>query len=137
MLIYMVYSGNWKNQEKILYDCQLALCCFVLGWSVVNYLSFFQGVNSSDSPKQLLNRYEKMMNNNRNSWYLLMLALTGIVIDPNAFINREWNWIMVDLILVTAMIAFLIYSYFKGDYLKYKTKRDEEIMAQLQELVED
>ena len=136
LLVYTFYTDRWKDQVFLLYICQSIVYCLAIGWFVVNNLRFLKRANSAVAPEELLHGFEKTMKNNRNAYYLFFLALIGIVIDPHAFVRHEWNWVWVDLAIVIAMLALLIYSYFKGDFLKYKTRRDENIIQRLQELVE-
>ena len=126
------------EQVRILYVCQLSVFCIAAAWIAVNNFRLFHKVNSLDTPEQLLHRYEKTMNNNRRAYYLAMLGLIGNLVDPYAFIRSdwEWGWILVDLTILVATLAFLIYSYFKGDYLKYKTDRDEDIIMRLHDLID-
>lgn len=136
LLVYTILTGRWKDPVFLLYFCQSIVYCFAIGWFVVNNLRFLQRANSTVAPEQLLHRFENMIKNNRNAYYLFFLALIGIVIDPHAFVRHEWEWVWVDLAIVVAVLALLIYSYFKGDFLHYKTRRDEDIIHRLQELVE-
>ena len=126
------------EQVRILYVCQLSVFCIAAAWIAVNNFRLLHRVNSLDTPEQLLHLYEKTMNNNRRAYYLAMLGLIGNLVDPYAFIRSdwEWGWILVDLTILVATLAFLIYSYFKGDYLKYKTDRDEDIIMRLHDLID-
>ena len=126
------------EQVRILYVCQLSVFCIAAAWIAVNNFRLLHNVNSLDTPEQLLHWYEMTMNNNRRAYYLAMLGLIGNLVDPYAFIRSdwEWGWILVDLTILVATLAFLIYSYFKGDYLKYKTDRDEDIIMRLHDLID-
>lgn len=126
------------EQVRILYVCQLSVFCIAAAWIAVNNFRLLHKVNSLDTPEQLLHWYEMTMNNNRRAYYLAMLGLIGNLVDPYAFIRSdwEWGWILVDLTILVATLAFLIYSYFKGDYLKYKTDRDEDIIMRLHDLID-
>jgi hypothetical protein len=69
--------------------------------------------------------------------FLIPLACIGIFNSAIAadikYQDREWFWI--DLTIVAAMVAFWIYLWFRGYYLKNIRKRDEEIIERLQDLI--
>lgn len=127
-----------KEQDplRIVFACQFAVFAIAAGWSAVNNFRLLQRMDSLNAPEHLLYWYEKAMKHNRNAYYLGMLGLICNLGDRYAFINHEWNWIFVELTIMAALLVFVTYSYFKGDYLKYKTDRDEEIIDRLQDLID-
>ena len=99
-------------------------------WSIVIDYRFLKRLDNLDTPEELLHCFEKKLSNQRNSAYLVILGLVGLIID-----SFEWEW--VTLTLAAVVVAFLIYSYFKGDYVQYKSSRDDEILSRLVDLVEN
>ena len=67
-----------------------------------------------------------------------MLAL--FIGDPSLWFDithLDLIWILTRLMIVVAVIALLIYSYFNNDIMwGYMTRRDEEIFDRLEDLVE-
>lgn len=136
--IIIVFAWKWLDHGRnvrILPFFQFSVLCLAAVWAAVSNYRCLQWVDNLNTPEHLLHWYEKTMNNNRNAYYLGTLALIFNVVDPYAFDNHEWDWIWVDMTFVVLMLAFLIYSYFKGDYLKYKTDLDEEIIDRLHDLI--
>ncbi len=99
-------------------------------WSIVIDYRFLKRLDNLNTPEELLHCFEKKLSNQRNSTYLASLGLVGLIIDP-----FEWMW--VTLTFAAVVVAFLIYSYFKGDYVQYKSSREDEILSRLEELVEN
>ena len=139
LLFGIVATISWQNEEvdQVLI-CLFSVCCIAAGWIAVNNLRFLWGLNSHDSPEQLLYWYEKRHNSDRKAVYLAMIGL--IICDPILYydiINLDRVWIMMELTFNVAIIALLIYSYFNDDIMgDYKTRRDEEIFDGLEELAE-
>ena len=124
------------DRVRFIPTCQLIITCLAAILMAVNNYRFLQRVNSLKTPESLLHGYEKSMNNERKSSHLLLLGFVGNIIDPYAFIRREWDWMLVELVIVAILLAVLAYSYFKGDWVKYKSDRDEDIFRRLQDLIE-
>ena len=122
------------GKVRIIYICMILPFGVSFVWSAVNYYWFLQRLDSLDTPEQLLHSFHKRLSNQRNASYLQMLGLVGLFMSPipDIYSDGEWLW----LILPITILAFLIYSYFKGDYVQYKTSRDEEILSRLEDLVE-
>ena len=99
-------------------------------WSIVIDYRFLKRLDNLDTPEELLHCFEKKLSNQRNPAYLAILGLVGLIID-----SFEWEW--VTLAFAAVVVAFLIYSYFKGDYVQYKSSRDDEILSRLEDLVEN
>ena len=97
---------------------------------------FLKGTDSLNTPEQLLDRYEKTLKNNRRAYYLGLLGIIGNITDPYAIIDRDMGWLLIDIIFVVLLLALLVYSYFKGDFLSYKTERDDDITRRLQDLID-
>ena len=122
------------NKVRIIYLCMILPFGVSFVWSAVNYYRFLQRLDSLDTPEQLLHSFHKRLSNQRNASYLQMLGLVGLFMSPIPDIYSDGEWLC--LILPITILAFLIYSYFKGDYVQYKTSRDEEILSRLEDLVE-
>ena len=131
-IIYFIVTE--QVQVRIIYVCQFSIWAFAAGWYAVNNFRYFKMVDSLNTPENMLYWYEKTINNNRNAYYLGMLGLIGNIVDPYSLIRREWGWIYVQLTIGVALLALVIYSYFKGDYWRYKTDRDDDIIDRLQDL---
>ena len=134
LIVLIFFLVTEHNLVRIIYACQYSIWVVATGWFTVNNFRFFQVVDSLNTPEHLLYWYEKTINNNRNAYYLGMLGLICNLGDRYSFINHEWTWIFVELTIMAALLALVIYSYFKGDYLRYKTDRDEDIIDRLQDL---
>ena len=140
LIIIALMIFTWTRLDhvrnlRILPFFQFSVICLAAVWEAVSNYRFLQWLDNLNAPEHLLHWYEKTMNNNRNAYYLGMLGLICNVVDPYAFANHEWDWVWVDMTFVILMLAFMIYSYFKGDYLRYKTDRDEEIIDRLHDLI--
>ena len=135
IIVILIILVIGLDRVRIFPSCQLAVFCVAAGWQAVNNYRFLKLVDNLGTPKHLLYWYEKTISNNRNAYYLGMLGLIGNIVDPYACARHEWDWVWVDIVFVVGMLVFLIYSYFKGDYLKYKTNRDEEIIDRLEDLI--
>lgn len=140
LLVTIWLTMTWQDQElKIVLNCLLAVGVGASGWMAVNNLWFLYKQRSLDTPEQLLYWYKKRYNNDRNAAYLIGL---GICIGSpslwyDIFNLDDRSWISLELMIVTAVIALLIYSYFHDDVLgKYMTRRDEEIFDRLEDLTE-
>lgn len=136
IIVLIFFNATEQNLARIIYTCQYSIWAFAAGWFAVNNFRYFRMVDSLNTPEHLLYWYEKTIKNNRNAYYLGMLGLIGNVIDPFALIDRQWVWIFVELTIDVALLALLIYSYFKGDFFKYQTDRDEDIIGRLQDLID-
>lgn len=121
------------GKVRIIYICMILPFGVSFVWSAVNYYWFLHRLDSLDTPEQLLHSFHKRLSNQRNASYLQMLGLVGLFMSPipDIYSDGEWLW----LIFPITILAFLIYSYFKGDYVQYKTSRDEEILSRLEDLV--
>ena len=123
------------DQLRIFPIIQFSILFLAAVWDAVNNYRFLRWVDGLNTPEHLLHWYEKTIKSNRNAYYLGMLGLIFNVVDPYAFAYHEWDWVWVDIVFVVLLLVFLIYSYFKGDYLRYKTDRDDEIIDRLQDLI--
>ena len=126
----------WRYQEldriDTIYACLLLVYCFAAGWIAVNNLRFLKRVDSLDTPEQLLHCYEKTINHSRKAAILAIIVSIG---DPYVFLHDDRLWVLLNVTITLAIIAFLIYTFFK-DYWAYKTRRDEEIIDRLQDLID-
>ena len=104
----------------------------------VNNLWFLYRQGSLDTPEQLLHWYEQRFKNDRNVFYLVVLAL--FIGDPSLWFDithLDLIWVLTRLMIVVAVIALLIYSYFNNDIMwGYMTRRDEKIFDRLEDLAE-
>lgn len=132
----LICSKVWKYQEldtiDRIYTGLTLVYSFVAGWVAVNNLRLLMKVDSLDTPEQLLHWYEKTINSTRRA---CILAIIVSVIDPYAYIHEDRMWILMNLMILGAIIPFLIYAFFKN-YWNYKTRRDEEIIDRLQDLID-
>lgn len=128
----------WKSGKpvQIIPSCMLFLFFISAGLIVVNNYLFLKGTDSLNTPEQLLDRYEKTLKNNRRAYYLGLLGIIGNITDPYAIIDRDMGWLLIDIIFVVLLLALLVYSYFKGDFVNYKTERDGDITRRLQDLID-
>lgn len=120
---------------RIIYLCMLLPFGVLFVWSAVSYYWFLHRLDSLDTPEQLLHSFHKKLSNQRNASYLQILGLVGLLMYPIPDICRDGEWLW--LILPITFLAILIYSYFRGDFVPYKTRRDEEILSRLENLVEN
>ena len=139
LLAFTSITYTWRDLElKTVLFFLLTVGCVLSGWMAVNNLWFLYRQGSLDTPEQLLHWYEKRFKNDRNVFYLVVLAL--FIGDPSLWfdiINLDRIWVLTRLMTVVAVIALLIYSYFNNDILwGYVTRRDEEIFDRLEDLVE-
>ncbi len=142
VVILLAFTGityTWRDLElKTALFFLLTAGCVLSGWMAVNNLWFLYRQGSLDMPEQLLHCYEKRFKNDRNVFYLVVLAL--FIGDPSLWFDithLDRIWALTRVMIVVAMIALLIYSYFNDDILwRYVTRRDEEIFDRLEDLVE-
>ena len=99
-------------------------------------------LNILDTPKELLYWYKKRLKNDRTALYLAML---GFLICDQSFwfdvFNMDKGWIiavtMFKVLLVVAIIAVFILPYFDDIIVgEFMTRRDEDIIDRLEDLVE-
>ena len=135
-IVILICTEIWNYREfdivDDIYACLVLILCFVAAWIAVNNFRLLKRLNSIDSPEQLLHCYEKTIKNN---FKVSILALIACVVDPYAFINDDKVWLWLSVTITVAVIAFLIYCYY-NDILMYKTRRDEEIIDRLQDLID-
>ena len=128
------YEGYTNN----FYICLLSILCIATAWFAVNNFRFLKVVDTLGAPKPLLHEYEKTMNNKRYAYYLFILG--GIVsFYPEILYNFKYldlNWTLLDLTFKVALIALWIYSFIVYEKRDYKTRRDEEIIDRLQDLID-
>ena len=140
MLIFIaliIWIVIYKPQGYEYYTiCQFAVFCLGAGWIAVNNFRLLRRLDSLDTPEQLLYWYEKTIKNNHKASFLIILGLIGSFYPDIAYNIKyfNWNWILVELTANVAIIVFLLYIYFKG-YQNDRTRRDEEIVDRLEELV--
>ena len=139
LLAFICITYAWRDLEiKTVLFFLLTAGCVLSGWMVVNNLWFLLRQGSLDTPELLLHWYEKRYKNDRNVFYLVVLAL--FIGDPSLWFDithLDRIWALTRVMIVVAMIALLIYSYFNDDILwRYVTRRDEEIFDRLEDLVE-
>ena len=133
MLIFMKawrYRGL-ENADAI-YACLLLVYIFAAGWIAVSNFRLLRRVDSLDTPEELLHWYEKTIKNSRGACILAIIVSIG---DPYAYFTGDRAWFVLNLTLTVAIIVFLIYTFLK-DYWEYKTRRDEEIIDRLQDLID-
>ena len=137
-----IFICLWKSQGFEIDDILrvIPFCIFGLGaaWFAVNNLRFLQRVDTLVTPQQLLHGYEKKIKDDCKALFLIPLACIGIFNSAIAadikYQDRVRFWI--DLTIVAALVAFWIYLWFRGYYLKNIRKRDEEIIGRLQDLID-
>ena len=137
-----IFICLWKFQGLEIGDILRVIPLFVFGlgaaWFAVNNLRFLQRVDTLATPQQLLHGYEKKIKDDCKALFLIPLACIGLFDSAIAadikYQDRVWFWI--DLTIVAAMVAFWIYLWFRGYYLKNIRKRDEEIIERLQDLID-
>lgn len=143
MLAIIIYIVLCKPQEFEYYTnafniCLLSVFCIAALWFSFNNLWFLWRLDSLDAPKDLLYRYEKVLKNNRNALFLLLL---GCIVSCYPDVAYHFKYLdlvsaLVDLLFRVAWIVLCIYLYFKVDmWWCYRTRRDEEITDRLQDLI--
>ena len=136
IILFLFPIEEWQKTARIIRICQDLFLVIGAVWSTVNNYRFLQCVEDLNTPEKLLYWYEKKLNNDRKAYYLVMLTLTCNLVDPYSIARGEWGFVSIELIIAAAMLAYLIYSYFKSDTLKYKTNREEEILDRLHDLID-
>ena len=138
MLLFIVILIDievWNHREFGICDdiwaCMDFVFCVALAWMAVNYFRLLTRVDSLDTPEELLHLYEKTIKNNRRACIPLIIC---IFVDPYAY-DKDWIWNILCSAIAVAMIALFIFAYFK-DYLEFKTRRDEEIIDRLQDIID-
>ena len=142
LIAIIIYFVRWKPEEfefytNTFYICLLSIFCLAAGLYAVNNLRFLRMVDSLCAPKHLLHWYEQTLNNNRKvAW----LGVLGYIISlyPGIAYNikhSDWLWTVFELTLDVAITAFWVYVYLKG-YMERKSRRDEEIIDRLQDLID-
>ena len=141
VITYIVVSKpqEFEFYTNAFYICLLSVLCFADVWFTVNNLRFLLLVDSLDIPKHLLHWYENMIKNNRNASFLLVLVLIISFYPEVAYHFKYFDliWTLTNLTFKVALVALLIYAYFKVELWRgYKTRRDEEITDRLQDLID-
>lgn len=141
VITYIVLSKpqEFEFYTNTFYICLLSVLCIAGVWFAVNNLWFLRLVDTLDAPKHLLHWYEKMIKNNRNASFLLVLVLIISFYPEVAYHFKYFDliWTLTDLTFKVALVALWIYLYFKVELCwGYKTRRDEEITDRLQDLID-
>lgn len=143
LLLSIFHILLWQHlEQKTVLICCLSVGCIASAWIVVNNLRFLKRLNIFDTPKELLYWYKKRLKNDRNALYLAMLGF--LICDPSFWFdvfNMDKGWIiavtMFKVLFVVAIIAVFILPYFDGIIVgELMTRRDEEIIDRLEDLVE-
>ena len=135
--IVIVKPEEFESYTNNFYICILSVFCIAAVWFVVNNLRFLRIVDTLGAPKHLLYEYERTVKNNRYACYLFVLGCIGSFY-PDISYNFKYldlNWALMDLTFNVAVIGLWIYFYFKIESGNYQTRRDEEIIDRLQDLI--
>lgn len=137
-----IFIGIWKYQgnevEYILNVIPFFIIGFGAAWYAVNNLRFLQRVDTLVAPEQLLHGYEKKITDDCKALFLIPLYCICLLNSWSSFAIKyqEWNLFWINLVTMAAMVAVWICLWFRGYYLKNITKRDEEIIERLQDLID-
>ena len=142
LIIFLYGLYNWHDfKPSIVPICDFSVGCIAATCIAVNNLRFLHKLDSLTSPELLLHGYKKRFNNDRKAIYFALIG--GLLFYMRLWddiINSDWGWMVIDLTFSVVVIAGLIYAYFKvydGTALNgVLTRRDEEIIGRLEDLVE-
>lgn len=146
-LILALFSYSlyiWHDFEpSIVPICDFFVGCFATACIAVNNLRFLHKLDSLSSPELLLQWYKKRYTNDRKAIYFALIG-GACVFNMRLWydiINFDWVWLVIELTFFVGLIVGLIYSYFK-EYESTAldgalTRRDEEIIGRLEDLVEN
>lgn len=137
--IVLCKPEEFEYYTNSFYICLLSVLGIAAVWFAVNNLRFLLLVDSLDAPKHLLHWYDKMIKNNRNALCLLVLVLIISFYPGVAYHFKYFDliWTLTDLTFKVALVALWIYLFFKFELSwGYKTRRDEEIIDRLQDLID-
>ena len=136
-IAFLIIAVVVLNRVHVIPTCMLLFFVISFVWSAVINYRFLQRLDNLETPEELLHCFEKRLSDQRNPDYLTRLVLFGLIISPFPEFYRDRVWMWAALALAVTYLAILIYSYFKGDFVPYKTRRDEEILSRLENLVEN
>lgn len=140
LIIYIVICKpkEFEYYTNAFYICLLSVLCIAAGWYTLNNLRFLRLVDSLDAPRHLLHWYEKTINDNRKASHLFILGCIGSFYPDIAYNFKflDLTWALMDLTFNAAIIGLWIYFYFKFEFWNFKSRRDEEIIDRLQDLID-
>lgn len=142
LIIFLFGLYVWHDFEpSIVPICDFSVGCLAAACIIVNNLWFLHRLDSLSSPELLLHGYKKRFNNDRKAIYFALIG--GLIFNIRLWediINSNWGWLVMELTFFGALIVGLIYAYFKEyDDTALNgvlTRRDEEIIGRLEDLVE-
>ena len=137
LFLFLIIAVVVLAKVRIIYLCMLLPFGVLFVWSAVINYRFLQRLDNLETPEELLHCFEKRLSDQRNPDYLTRLVLFGLIISPFPEFYRDRVWMWAALALAVTYLAILLYSYFKGDFVPYKTRRDEEILSRLEDFVEN
>lgn len=162
LFIVLIFAISWGNREygtgSLIYICVASFFLIALAWFAVETFRFLKRLDSVNTPEKLLHSFKRINNIGRRVFYVGTLGL--IVLLAIDYVIREDDWIVLgmDLTIVVALIAMLIYSYFDDDILlrsiydnpvsqftneltdvmlRTKDPANEEINDQLEDLIDN
>lgn len=108
----------------------IAMSCMLL-WGVFSNYRFRKKSDSLNTPGQLLNLYEKTVQDNAKCWFgIIVLLISKAVIDTNFNGLSFWLW---SALFIIVLVVYIV-SFFKDALLR---ERDKEIIMALRELAEE
>ncbi|MBR5673489.1 MAG: hypothetical protein IKW97_03735 [Muribaculaceae bacterium] len=142
LIIFLFGLYVWHDFEPSLVPiCDFSVGCLAAACIAVNNLLFLHRLDSLSTPELLLHQYKKRFNNDRKA--ICFALIGGLIFNIRLWediINFNWGWLVIELTLFGVLIVGLIYAYFKEyDDTALNgvlTRRDEEIIGRLEDLVE-
>ena len=138
IFIVIKQPQEFESYTNNFYICLLSIFFLAAVWFAVNNFRLLRLVDTLGTPQHLLHWYEKTIKNNRYAYHLAVLGCIVSFYPEISYNFKYFNliWTSVDLMFKIAIVALWIYSYYKVELWKYKTRRDEEIIDRLQDLLD-
>lgn len=162
LFIVLIFTISWSNREygtgSLIYVCVALFFLIALTWFAVEAFRFLKRLDSVNNPEELLHSFKRINNIGRRVFYVGLLGLIVLLAIDYAVREDDWIVLGMDLTIVVALIAMLIYSYFDDDILlrslydnpvsqfsneltdvmlRTKDPANEEINDQLEDLIDN
>ena len=136
MLIFNLLRANREyGTACIIYACVAMLFLVALAWFAVETFRFIKHLDSVNTPGQLLHSFKRINNIGHNVFYLGWLGLIALLAIDYVITEDDRFVLGMDMTIIAAMIAMLIYSYFDDDIM-FRSLYDNRVSEYTSELTD-